>query len=144
MSIALSDYNLGKSKKIAAENLYADLDLSLTIHPNLKDIRPVKDIEAVKNSVKNIILTGNFERPFQPGFGSRITQLLFEPVDHLTSIQIKEEIKRVIGLYEPRVSVTRVMVRDESDRNRYDVTIQFLVNYYDEAPEVRFYLERLR
>ena len=123
---------------------YADLPLSFAIHPNTKDLTSLKDIDAVKQSVKNLVLTNFTERPFQPRLGSGVTGLLFENADPFTQMAIKDEILRVLEEYEPRVNGVAVNVIDESERNSYQINIQFNVIFSNLREETNFYLERTR
>jgi phage baseplate assembly protein W len=145
MNNLLSDYNSNNvtASNVARTNLYTDLDLSFNIHPILKDIVPVSDLDAVKNSIKNLVLTSFYERPFHPEIGSTIGGLLFEPVNLFTGLAIKNEIERVIQKFEPRVNDVTVQVIDESDNNAYLITVGFNV-LYDTKSEIQFYLNRLR
>jgi phage baseplate assembly protein W len=126
------------------------LDLSLQIYPivreegQLGDIVPLIDIDAVRAAVKNLVLTNYNERPFQPKLGSNLRSLLFEPADRLTAIAIRESIKRVIAQYEPRVDSVTIQIIDDSDRNRYNVTIGFRVITVDTEVNISVYLVRLR
>jgi phage baseplate assembly protein W len=148
----LSDKSvLARRAAIVSKNRqYTDLDLSLQLYPivreegQLGDINPLIDIDAVKASVKNLILTNYNERPFQPKLGSNLRALLFEPADRLTAVAIRESIKRVIAQYEPRVDSVTVQILDDSDRNRYHVTIGFRVITIDTEVNISVYLVRLR
>ena len=142
----LSDYNVSgqRSSLVSRGKQYADLDLSLTPHPNKKDIIPLTDIAAVKNSVKNLVLTGRYERPFQPELSSGVTSLLFENATPDTMFMLKSYIRDVISKYEPRVSDVYVGVRDDSDNNAYYATITFNIVSVDTEAEVQLYLERIR
>lgn len=145
MSNLLSDYNSNNvtASNVARTNLYTDLDLSFNIHPILKDIVPISDLDAVRNSIKNLVLTSFYERPFHPEIGSTIAGLLFEPANLFTGLAIKNEIERVIQKFEPRVNQVTVQVIDESDNNAYLITVGFNV-LYDTKSEIQFYLNRLR
>ena len=143
MSRRLSDFN--ESKTIARQEVYADLPLFFPgTNRNTKDISSVKDLDAVKHAVKNLILTNFDERPFHPEIGSNVTALLFEPSDTFTSNAIKEEILYVLKKYEPRTQGHTVEVIDNSERNAYEVTIGFNVIFSPEREEINFYLQRLR
>ena len=144
MSTTSSDYNTKRASNIAGNSLYSDLNLSLALHPTLKDIRPVTDILAVKNSVKNLILTNFSERPFQPKLGSNVTGLLFEPADQFTAIQMKKEISRLLKDHEPRINAVKIIILDDVDANAYRVTIGFNVIFSNTATEVSLALQRLR
>ena len=145
MSNILSDYNSSNitSSNVAKKYIYSDLDLSFIVHPVLKDIRPITDIDAVKNSIKNIVLTSFYDHPFHPEIGSGVRALLFEPASIFTALSLKDEIQRCIGQFEPRVNNVTVQIYDDSDRNAYRITIGFVV-LYDQEEEVQFYLTRLR
>ena len=133
-----------KSSNIATNSVYSDLNLLMPLHPILKDIPPLKDIEAVKQSVKNLVLTNFFERPFHPEIGGNVTSKLFEPADKFTAIEIRDEIKEVLKNYEPRVNGVNVEVFDNLDANAFLVNIAFNVIYLQAETEVSFNLQRLR
>jgi len=132
------------SPLVATERVYADLSLDMLVHPNTADIIPLKDVNAVKQSIKNIVLTSRGEKLFKPKFGGRVAEYLFENVTPFTAIALKSEIEDVIKLYEPRVSDVVVKVVDNSDSNAYDITIAFRVININVGAEVSFQLKRLR
>ena len=142
----LSDFNVSgqRSALVSRGKQYADLDLSLTPHPNKKDIIPLTDIAAVKNAVKNLVMTGKYERPFQPELSSGVNNLLFENATPDTMFMLKSYIRNVVSKYEPRVSDVYVEVQDDSDNNAYYVTITFNIVSVDTESEVQLYLERIR
>lgn len=142
----LSDYNVSgqRSSLVSRNKQYSDLNLSLIPHPNKKDIIPLTDTDAVRNSIKNLILTNRYERLFQPDLGSGINSLLFENSGPDTIFLLRSYIKDVIANYEPRVSDVYVLVEDDSDNNAYYITVSFNVVSVDTAAEVQLYLERVR
>ncbi len=142
----LSDYNVSgqKSAIVSRRKQYSDLDLSLTPHPNKKDIVPLTDVDAVRNAVKNLVLTSPYERPFQPELGSRIKSLMFENADANTEFLLAKYIKEILVDYEPRIDDIFVEIQDDSDNNAYYVTISFNVISVDTTADVRLYLERIR
>ena len=145
MSVAISDYNSLPPANVAARKIYADLDLRGSfVHPARRDVIAVLDIDAVKNSVRNLVLTNFYEAPFQPFRGSNVRALLFENADTYTAMAIQREITRVIYEYEPRVNRVAVAVVDQSDINSYSITINFNVISLNTTGIVNFYLERLR
>jgi len=129
---------------VARKKSWADLNLKLTLHPIRKDIIPLRDDEAIKNSVKNLVLTNFFERPFQPQVGANLRGLLFEPADAITKYELSDGIKQVLIDYEPRVRVNRVGIEDQSDRNAYRITVHFQIIEMDLNTEVEIVLQRLR
>ena len=123
---------------------WADLDLSLTLHPHRKDLIPLKDDAAIKNSVRNLVLTHLYERPFQPRLACNLRGLLFEPASAVTKVSLRERIKDVLREYEPRVSVNYIEIKDNSERNAWDVTINFKIKQFDTNANVEIGLKRLR
>ena len=124
---------------------YSDLDLrDPFISPYSRDIMPAKDMMAVKNSVRNLVLTNFYETPFDPFRGSDVRALLFENANAYTAMSIEKEIGRVLIQYEPRVNVTSIDVIDQSDVNAYEVTINFNIIVLNKDVTVNFFLERLR
>lgn len=142
----LSDKQIIQSQAqvVSRQRPYADLDLKFRVNPSSRDIRPVKDLGAIKNSVRNLILTNKLERPFQPEIGSNLTKLLFEPSDPVTISLIKEDIINTIENHEPRVSLRLVEVEDYSDRNAYFVSVDFRVVSLNTEAQIEFYLERVK
>jgi phage baseplate assembly protein W len=148
--MAIIDYNknskgvFDQTQIISKTKVYSDLDLSFVKHPNLSDITPLRDIDAVKQAVKNLVLTNFYERPFHPEIGGNVSAKLFEPADRFTASEIRDEIKQVLKKYEPRVNGVKVQVFDESDANRYVVNILFNIIFLQVQTEVSFNLQRLR
>jgi hypothetical protein len=142
-SYLLSDYNLSQSSNVARQRVYADLDNSFSVHPIYNDVLPLIDLDAVKQSLKNLLLTNTYDRPFQPNIGSNIRELLFENASVLVELELEDKIQRTIALYEPRIRNPIVNVTDESDKNAYRVSIGFEVSY-DTTTEIIIYLTRTR
>lgn len=143
-----SDYNVDEKAPIdysgGKNSLYADIPMMFVKHPDTKDIRPITDIRAIRQAVKNLVLTKTHERPFQPELGCRVTAYLFENVDQFTAIAIRDEIVRVLQLHEPRIKNVQVTVDLDADNNRLLVTILFQIKLTNETAEVEFYLDRIR
>ena len=149
MSNRISNYNgkinqSGYRPSITVPELYADLNLGFRLLEGTKDIRPVTDIEAIKNSIRHLILTGRGERPFHPELGSGVTDLLFENVDGFTAAALRDEIIDVVRLHEKRVDNVDAEIYDDADRNAFYVTIRFSIRQTDIPTEVSFYLDRIR
>lgn len=125
--------------------IYKDLNLVFSPHPNTKDITKKTDIEAVKQSVKNLVLTNHYERPFHPEIGSNVTDILFEQMTPLTANLLTKQISEVITNFEPRARLVSVNANPRLDRNEYEVTINFyVVNIPGELVSFTTFLERLR
>jgi len=123
---------------------YKDLDLNFAIHPIRKDINVYKAEYAVINSVKNLILTNHYERPFQPEIGSNIRRLLFENVDVVLAAQIEREIEETINNFEPRVQISTVTATPSVDENGYRIILEFFVINNPDPITIKFFLERIR
>ena len=125
--------------------LYRDIALSFETNAATKDVIIKKDVDAVKQSVKNLILTNHFERPFHPEIGSGITNLLFEPLDPITANSLSRVIGEVITNFEPRAQVVSVDARPNAEANSYEVTIDFrVINVPGELVSLTTMLERSR
>ena len=148
MATYVSDKSISSSGKAsiisAKKKEYRDLDLSLTLHPIKKDIVPLRDDNAVKNAIKNLIVTNFFERPFRPDLGANLSGLLFEPADALTSIAIEDNITKVIADNEPRVNVLSVVVIYDRSEDAYRTIIKFIIKENDVEDIVDIRLRRLR
>lgn len=129
---------------IQAERTFRDLDLNFTIHPVKKDINTYKNEYAVINSIKNLVLTNHYERPFQPEIGSNIRRLLFEQVDSVTASQLEREIAEVIGNFEPRAQVSKVEAIPSPDENKYQIYLEFFIINNTAPITINFFLERIR
>ena len=123
---------------------YRDLDLFFSKKSN-KDVNKVTDVEAVKRSVRNLLLLNTFEKPFHPEIAGDIRGLLFELMTPLTAAVIARKVQDVIENFEPRARLTGVNVTPDFDRNLYEVSVYFyVVNAPTELVEVDTLLERLR
>jgi phage baseplate assembly protein W len=107
--------------------IFTDLDLNFLAHPVTKDVTIKTNEQAVKSSIRNLILTSNYERPFHPEIGSQINSLLFEPATPMLPIMLKKAIEFTIYNFEPRVSLTGVDVILSEDENSLDVNIEFVI-----------------
>jgi phage baseplate assembly protein W len=107
------------------------------------NITILRDDAAIKNALKNLVLTNFFERPFQPSLGANLRGLLFEPADGVTRLAIKDNIESVVKK-EPRVKLLNVSVIDLSDRNAYRVTLNYRIRESNREEDVEIVLRRLR
>jgi phage baseplate assembly protein W len=138
----LSDYPGGAST-IANKKGYSDLDLSLALHPFKKDIMPLKDDRAIKNSLKNLLNTDTFERPFQRNLGGNLRALLFEPINFLTETTMEDIISAIVKK-EARVNILKISVKGNEVENKYDITIKFRIKENNEIQKLDIVLRRLR
>ena len=124
---------------------YKDLDLFFGKKQASNDINKVTDIQAVKRSVRNLVLLNHYEKPFHPEIGSGVRDILFENMSPLTSHALTTEIEDVIENFEPRVQLVGVRALPNLDRNEYEVTIEFyVVNTPTELVDLTIFLEVLR
>ena len=124
---------------------YKDLDLFFGKKQASNDINKVTDIQAVKRSVRNLVLLNHYEKPFHPEIGSGVRDMLFENMSPLTSHALTIEIEDVIVNFEPRVQLVGVKALPNLDRNEYEVSIEFfVVNTPTELVDLTIFLEVLR
>jgi phage baseplate assembly protein W len=124
--------------------IYSDIDLTFNRLPVSNDIALRYNEQAVIASVRNLLLTNFYERPFQPTLGSNIDKLLFEPIGVLSSGLIKDEIVNVIRNYEPRVNIEEVLVVPKLSENGYSITLKFFIGNNTLPTTVNLLLERSR
>ena len=118
--------------------------IQMRANPNTEDFTVVKNENAIKQSVRNLVLTGMGERPFQPKTGSRLRQLLFEPYDVFLAQDIKEEIINVVKRLEPRINVRQVRVfNDPEDENNLRVEFDYTIVGETLIQTVDFLLETI-
>ena len=127
-----------------SNNLYTDLNLNFAKNTATKDVTRLKDVEAVKRSVRNLILTNRFERPFHPEIGANVRALLFENMTPVTEQLLTERIADTLRVYEPRAVLNDVVVSGSLDTNTYTATIKFYVREVPELIVVQEFLKRLR
>ena len=143
MNTILSDFNLPSySPQVISERYYTDISDSV-VHPVSGRAILATDIDAIKNSIRNIILTPVGTRAFNPSFGTKIQTLLFENPTPVTEISIRNEIKIALERLEPRVKVQSIDVFKQDLGSDYQVSITFIAGYAPEE-EVSFTLNRLR
>jgi len=123
---------------------YKDLDLNFNLNPLSRDINVLTDRDAVRRSVRNVVLYNFLEKPFSPTFGGNVRGKLFENINSITALRIKGEIEKAIIDNEPRASLRGVKVAPDLDRNAFDVTIVFNVNNNPAPVKVEISLERIR
>ena len=131
-----------KSKR--SSRIFSDLNLDFVQNPASKDIQKIEDVDAVKRSVRNLINTNYYERPFRPSLGSNLRAMLFELYSPQMSHAISKEIDLLIKNYEPRARLVNVKTNSDPERNGYEVSISFYVVNFPEQVQVQAFLERLR
>ena len=127
-----------------SSRIYKDLNLDFQKNTATKDIQKLTDVEAVKRSVRNLINTNHYEKPFHPEIGSNLRAMLFENMTPQMTHLIGKQIELLIANYEPRARLVAVRTLPNYDRNAYAVTINFQVVNQPEPVVVETLLERLR
>lgn len=123
---------------------YSDLDAAFIMNPGTRDLSMRTDESAVKFAVKNLILTMNFERPFDSTIGSQVKTLLFEPFTDITKIILKKVILNTLINHEPRIEVLNVQVIDNIDLNSVDINIIFKIINTNKPLSITVALDRTR
>jgi phage baseplate assembly protein W len=138
-------FNANKySQASLASDYYSDIYTNLDIHPATGDAMRLRNDSAVIQSVRNLLLTGFYERPFQPLIGSRLRESLFEDVSVITSIKIKTAIEDTLKNYEPRVQLLETIVEPAYDENGYNIRLKFSLINSIQPVEIDFFLNRVR
>ena len=124
--------------------VFSDIDFTFTKRPGVGDVAISYDQQAVIRSVRNLLLTRHYERPFNPDLGSGIGSLLFENVSQFVSAALENEITNTINNHEPRVSLQNVSVSVQPDENSYSARITFFLNNAATPTTINVILERNR
>jgi len=125
--------------------IYKDINLNFSKHPITGDIGKLTNVEAVKRSVRNLVNTNFYERPFHPEIGSDVRNALFENMTPQVASRLGRNIEDVIVNFEPRAELISVIVQANIDSNAYEATIKFnVVNSETEEQTLNLFLERLR
>jgi len=127
-----------------SSQIFKDLNLGFEQNTATKDIQKIKDVEAVKRSVRNLINTNHYEKPFHPEIGSNLRAMLFELMTPQMNHVISKQIENLINNYEPRCNLVQVFTQPRIDRNGYSVQISFRVQNHPDEVIVESFLERLR
>ena len=127
-----------------SSRIYKDLNLDFQKNTATKDIQKITDVEAVKRSVRNLINTNHYEKPFHPEIGSNLRAMLFENITPQMNHIISKQIDNLIRNFEPRCRLVQVNTQPDLDRNRYACQISFYVVNHPEPVTVESFLERLR
>ena len=123
---------------------FKDLNLDFARNTVTNDVVKIEDVEAIKRSVRNLVNTNFYERPFHPELGCGARQLLFEPFTPVTSIFLRRKIEEVITNYEPRVRLDQVIVTESPDRNAIEVRVVFYCMNIANPVTVLTTLQRIR
>ena len=123
---------------------FSDIDFNFTAHPVTGDLVRKYDEASIKQSVRNLILTRNYERPFHSEIGSQIRTLLFEPASPMTTVMLQRTIEDTINNFEPRVNLLQVDVVPNIENNAYNIKITFRIVNTQTPIDVDLILKRTR
>ena len=124
--------------------VFSDLNLLFTANPVTADVTKKTDEEAIKLSLKNLISTRHFERPFHPEIGCQIHGLLFENFNPITRQVMKKTIFDVVAKFEPRVTILNVALRERIDNNDISAEITFKINNSEKPITLTTAISRIR
>lgn len=130
-----------RTKKI---NLYSDFKKDLEVNLLTDDLAITRDEDAVKEAMRNLMLTDRGERLMQPNLGAGLKELLFENLTPATLELIKDRVKTTLELYEPRADIIDVIVAGSLDENEVYVTVRFYINNREQPVTLDVILERTR
>ena len=123
---------------------YSDLDLDFIRHPKTNQLVLKHGKDAVIRSVRNLVFTNYYDRPFQSGIGSNVRDILFDNFTPTTILILQDAIYNVLNEYEPRVEVQNVKATENIDKNGFDITISFIILNRSEPVITSIFLERIR
>lgn len=142
--LSREDGNLSSSSIVTSRRAeFRDIDLTFAAKPN-GEIFKKKESAAVKQAVKNLILTDYFEKPFEPFYGGNIRALLFELADEEIEEEVFENVVRAIETYEPRAQILDIQVNYQEERNAITITIEFRIINTEEVVVFQTSISRLR
>ena len=128
-----------------ASKSFKDVSMSFKVSPLTYDLIANKNETAIARSIRNLILTTPGERPFNPELGSQVSQLLFEPIDDITTQALKEQIENTVNNFEPRVKLRQVVVKPNFDADEYDISIRYdIVGIEANSQQLSFALQQTR
>jgi len=124
---------------------FKDISAIFEVNPLNDDLIVLKNANAIARSIRNLIFTNRGDKPFNPFLGSRVNEMLFDPMDQISSVSLKSEIERTINSFEPRVNLDKVTVTPNYDENQYDIVIKYQIIGIDiDAQQLSFALELTR
>ena len=126
------------------QEIYRDIPMSFNVHPVTGNMKLVANAESIKQSVKNIVLTNFYERPYQPELGGNVLAELFENMTPITEYNVARNIRQALENSEPRAVIEDIYTTPVEDQNTLRVSIKFSVRNIPEPIEVDVLLERIR
>ena len=141
----MANYDASQTNKSnQSVRTFKDLNLDFARNTVTNDVVKIEDVEAIKRSVRNLVNTNFYERPFHPELGCGVRDLLFEQFTPVTSIFIRRKVEEVITNYEPRARLDQVIVTESPDRNAIEVRVVFYCMNIANPVTVLTTLQRIR
>ena len=138
-------WDASRQNEKRSSRVYKDLNLNFTMNPVTGDVAAVTDVNAVKRSIRNLLITNHYDRPFHPEIGSGIPQMLFENFGPVTGNQLSRVVEEMISNFEPRARVSSVECYPIPDEYKYDVRVYFYIeNLPAQLIEFQTLLEAVR
>lgn len=135
---------LSTNSKDTKQPAYSDIDPSMLLNPKDNDLLLVNNTKAVKRSIINLLSTGYGERLFQPNIGGSLRSLLFEPIDPVSTFEMRDRVINTLRNHEPRIGTLYVDVVSAPETNSYQVSVEFTLRATGERDKVTTILERIR
>lgn len=129
---------------MAKKYIYRDINLAFEKHPITGDIVTATDVEAIKKSLRNLVMTDLYDVPFNPEKGTSLNGSLFENFTPITTEFLKTKIKEMIDLYEPRIQVQKIVIFQKDDQHTLEVTIHFKILDLNRFEDITIFVERTR
>jgi hypothetical protein len=129
---------------MAKSHIYRDINLSFDKHPLTGDIVAATDVEAIKKSLRNLVMTDLYDVPFNPNKGTSLNGSLFENFSHITTEFLKAKINEMVDRYEPRISIQKIVIFQKDDQNSLEVSIYFKIVELNKIEEITIFVERTR
>lgn len=124
--------------------IFSDIDLNFLPSPLTRDVTKKFDVNSIKQSIKNLVMTNHYEKPFHPELGSPVMSLLFEPQTHIIRHSIETAIAYTITNFEPRVRLMGVRVSFDENNDTINVEVEFRIVNTETPITVDFTLKRTR
>ncbi len=129
---------------MAKKYVYRDINLAFEKHPLTGDVVSATDVEAIKKSLRNLVMTNLYDVPFNPEKGTLLNGSLFENFTPITTEFLKTKIKEMVDLYEPRIQVQKIVIFQKEDQNALEVTIHFKILDLNRFEDITIFVERTR
>lgn len=129
---------------MAKKYVYRDINLAFEKHPLTGDVVSATDVEAIKKSLRNLVMTDLYDVPFNPEKGTSLNGSLFENFTPITTEFLKTKIKEMIDLYEPRIQVQKIVIFQKDDQHTLEVTIHFKILDLNRFEDITIFVERTR